>query len=63
MTVSLLLKCEPIEINQKFKFVVEYIDVWKFLKISRTSRSTSVRNGIELKIFGDQNVLENHFFL
>ena len=27
MTVSLLLKSEPIEINQKFKFLVEDIDV------------------------------------
>ena len=63
MTVSLLLKSEQIEINPKLKFFVEYIDVWKFLKVSRTSRSTSVRNGIELKIFGDQSVLENHFFL
>ena len=26
-TVSLLLKSEPIEINQKFKFLVEDIDV------------------------------------
>ena len=39
-TVSLLLKSEPVEINQKFKFLVEDIDVWKFLKASRVSRNT-----------------------
>ena len=63
MTVSLLLKSEPIEINWKFKFLVNSISVWKFLKESRASRTTSVRNDIEMKIFGDQIVLENHFFL
>ena len=51
-TVSLLLKYEPIEMNQKFKFLVEDTDVWKFLKTSRASTSTSFRFCIEMKIFG-----------
>ena len=50
-TVSLLLKSEPIDINQKFEFLVEDIYVWKFLKTSIVSRSTSFRNCIEIKIF------------
>ena len=62
-TVSVLLKSEQIEIHKKFKFLEKSICVWKFLKASRASRTTSVRNGIETKIFGDQIVLENHFFL
>ena len=61
-TVSLLLKSEPIEINQKFKFLVEDVDVWKFLKTSTASRSTSIRNCIEMKIFGAEIILENGFF-
>ena len=31
-TVSLLLKSEPIEINRKFKFLVEGVDIRKNLK-------------------------------
>ena len=53
MTVSLLLKSEPIEINQKFNFLVEGIVVWKFLKASRASGSASVKNLIKIKINGD----------
>ena len=41
-TVSLLLESEPIEVNQKFKFLVEGIVVWKFLKVSTASGSASV---------------------
>ena len=52
-TVSLLLKSEPNNINQKFKLLVKYIDVWKFLKASRASGSASVRNGMEIKINGN----------
>ena len=40
-TVSLFLKSESIEINQKFKFLLEDVGVGKFLKASRASRSTS----------------------
>ena len=52
-TVSLLLKSEPIEINQKFKFLVEGIVVLKVLKASKALGSASVRNGIRIKINGN----------
>ena len=62
MTVSLLLKFEQIEINQKFKFLLKGISVWKVLKAFRASRTTLVKNDIEMKNFGDQIVIENLFF-
>ena len=39
-TVPLLLKSEPIEINQNLKFMLQGIDVWKILKVPRTFKST-----------------------
>ena len=53
LTVSLSLKSEPIEVNQKFKFPMEGIVVWKFLKASRASGIASVKNGIKIKINGN----------
>ena len=38
-TVSLFLKSEPIEMDQKFNFYDKGTVVWKFLKASRASRS------------------------
>ena len=56
-TVSLLLKSEPTEINQKFNQFW-----WKFLKMSRDSKSTLFRNCIKIKFLrlispfkGDKN--------
>ena len=47
-TVSFLDKSETIEINQKFKFLEEGIDVWKFLKEYRPSKSSLIINGIKM---------------
>ena len=52
-TVSLLLKSEPTEVNQNFRFLVEGKIVWKFLKASRASGSASVKVGIKIKINGN----------
>ena len=61
-SVSFLLKSEPIEIKQKLNLLVEGRVVWKFLKTPRVSGSTSVRNGIQSKIYGDHFVLKKHNF-
>ena len=61
-TVSLLLKSEPIEINEKINFLIEVIVVWKFLKASRASGSDSVKDGLRIKNYEDWLVTKNGFF-
>ena len=49
MSVSFLLKSEPVEIIQKFEFLVKDQSTWKFLETFRVPNIAFDANGIRKK--------------